>query len=214
MGCSRPRRRSAAERVAVCRARCPGSSATRAASVPADRRSATPAWTSRSISPTSAARPDTSPAKDHPHCVGRSTKPRKPRAGPAALTAPASPSPANCSSAASTSCANSATKPYNPPDPARRSVRARPFLTPMPRGPLPRCRCRHPKVDGLQRLSGRNASPRGNTPSTITSPARNTGSRTEISPGARTHHNRPDHHAHDPPSHDVTREVDATDRHR
>ena len=69
----------------------------------------------------------------------------------------------------------------------------------MPRGPLPACCCRHRKVDGLQRPSGRTASPRGTTPSTITSPTPNEGSRTEISPGARTHHTRPDHHAHDPP---------------
>jgi hypothetical protein len=78
-------------------------------------------------------------------------------------------------------------------------VRAQPSFTPMLRGPLPRCRCRHVRVDGLQRPSGRNASPCGNTPSTITSPTPNRGSRTEISPGARTHHTRPDHHAHDPP---------------
>jgi hypothetical protein len=70
----------------------------------------------------------------------------------------------------------------------------------MLRGPLPACCCRHVRVDGLQRPSGRNASPRGTTPSTITSPTLNRGSRTEISPGARTHRTRPDHHAHDPPS--------------
>ena len=57
----------------------------------------------------------------------------------------------------------------------------------MHRGRLPACRCRHHRVDGLQRPSGRTAS-RGNTPSPITSPARRTARpRTEISPGARAH---------------------------
>ena len=67
-------------------------------------------------------------------------------------------------------------------------------------GPLLACCCRHRTVDGLQRPSGRTASPRGNTPSTITSPTRNAGSRTEISPGARAHSTRPDHRAHSPPT--------------
>jgi hypothetical protein len=42
------------------------------------------------------------------------------------------------------------------------------------------------------------------------------GSRTEISPGARTHHNRPDHRAHSPPSRrmTITPEVDSGLRHR
>jgi hypothetical protein len=70
----------------------------------------------------------------------------------------------------------------------------------MHRGPLPACCCRHHRVDGLQRPSGRTAS-RGNTPSPITSPARRTARpRTEISPGARAHHTPPLHRAHDPPS--------------
>ena len=94
------------------------------------RSSVTPAWTSPSISPISAARPGTSPARARPHFVGRSTKlPRlrggraaptaplttRPRSGSAA-TAPAWLSPASCSSAATTSCANSATGPCSPPD--------------------------------------------------------------------------------------------------
>ena len=71
----------------------------------------------------------------------------------------------------------------------------------MHRGPLPAYRCRHHAVDGLQRPSGRTAS-RGNTPSTITSPARRTARpRTEISPGARAHSTPPLHRAHGPPGH-------------
>ena len=193
------------------------SSATRAASPPRATPSATPGWTSPSISPTSAAPPGTSPAKDRRRCAGRCSRPPRPRAGPAAptaptttrppsasaATAPASRSRASCSSAASTPCANSATRPCSPPDQPR-CARC-PSVTPMPRGRLPACCCRHHRVDGLQRPSGRNAS-RGNTPSTITSPTRRTArSRTEISPGARAHRTPPHHRAHDPPTHaDVT----------
>src|SRR3954465_12751630 len=69
----------------------------------------------------------------------------------------------------------------------------------MHRGQLPACCCRHQWVDGLQRPSDRTAS-RGNTPSTITSPAGRTARpRTEISPGARAHHIYPSHRAHGPP---------------
>jgi transposase len=63
--------------------------------------------------------------------------------------------------------------------------------TPMHRGRLPTDRCRHVRVDGLQRPSGRNASPSGNnTPSTILSPA---GSQPQVAdrdkPGRpRAHH--------------------------
>jgi hypothetical protein len=56
----------------------------------------------------------------------------------------------------------------------------------MHRGRLPASSCRHARVDGLQRLSGRNAYPSGITPSTIMSPARHTaGPWTEIRLGAR-----------------------------
>jgi len=81
-------------------------------------------------------------------------------------------------------------------------VRAKPFVTPMRRGQLPPSSCRHPRVDGHHRPSGRNASPSGITPSTIMSPTRNhPGSRTEIRLGARAHHTpRPDR-AHAPPNH-------------
>jgi hypothetical protein len=44
-------------------------------------------------------------------------------------------------------------------------------FTPMRRGRLPYISCRHARVDGLERSSGRNASPSGITPSNILSPA-------------------------------------------
>ena len=40
-------------------------------------------------------------------------------------------------------------------------VRAQPFVNQMRRGQLPAVACRHARVDGLQRPSGRNASPSG-----------------------------------------------------
>ena len=61
--------------------------------------------------------------------------------------------------------------------------RAQPFITPMHRGRLPACFCRHHQY-GLHRPSGRTAS--RNTPSTIMSPLRShTGTRTEIRLGVR-----------------------------
>jgi hypothetical protein len=67
-------------------------------------------------------------------------------------------------------------------------VRAKPFVTPMRRGRLPACSRRHARVDGLERPSGRNASPSGITPSHIMSPARSQpGSWTEVRLGARAH---------------------------
>ena len=68
-------------------------------------------------------------------------------------------------------------------------VRAKPFVTPMRRGRLPACSCRHHPVDGPERPSGRNASPSGITPSNIMSPAPEPtrGSRTEVRLGARAH---------------------------
>jgi hypothetical protein len=81
-------------------------------------------------------------------------------------------------------------------------ARAKPSLTPMRRGRLPKTRCRHPTVDGLERPSGRNASPSGITPSNIMSPTRNQPeSRTEVSPGARAHNTIPSQRAHAPPRH-------------
>jgi hypothetical protein len=79
-------------------------------------------------------------------------------------------------------------------------LRAQPSITPMHRGPLPACSCRHAHVDGHQRQSGRTAS--RNTPSTIMSPARRTaGSRTEIRLGVRAHTTRTTHNANAPPQH-------------
>jgi hypothetical protein len=69
-------------------------------------------------------------------------------------------------------------------------MRAQPLITPMHRGRLPACSCRHPLpgVDGPERPSGRTALPSGVTPSTIMSPApSHPGPRTEIRPGARAH---------------------------
>jgi hypothetical protein len=41
------------------------------------------------------------------------------------------------------------------------SVRAKPFINQMRRGRLPAASCRHARVDGPERPSGRNASPSG-----------------------------------------------------
>ena len=82
-------------------------------------------------------------------------------------------------------------------------MRAQPSLTPMHRGLLPACSCRHPLpgVDGPERPSGRNALPSGVTPSTIMSPTRRpAGSWTEIRLGARAHNTRPNARAHAPPA--------------
>jgi hypothetical protein len=71
-------------------------------------------------------------------------------------------------------------------------VRAESLVIPMRRGRLPAFSCRHVPVDGPERLSGRNASPSGITPSNIMSPAPEPtrGSRTEVRLGARAHNNR------------------------
>jgi hypothetical protein len=77
--------------------------------------------------------------------------------------------------------------------------RALPSPTPMHRGQLPTCSCRHQQVDGLHRPSGRTAS--RNTPSPIMSPTRShPGSSTEIRLGVRAHLTRTTHHAHAPPA--------------
>ena len=70
-------------------------------------------------------------------------------------------------------------------------VRANAPRQPMHRGQLPATCCRHVRVDGLQRPSGRTApSPSGN-PITIMSPTPGSQpeSRTEISMGTRAHTN-------------------------
>ena len=81
-------------------------------------------------------------------------------------------------------------------------VRAKSSQSPMHRGLFPADSCRHVRVDGPERPSGRNASsPSGITPSTIMSPARHTaGSWTEIRLGARAHNTHTTNRAHAPPS--------------
>jgi hypothetical protein len=78
-------------------------------------------------------------------------------------------------------------------------MRAQPLITPMHRGRLPACSCRHLSVDGPERPSGRNAAC-GITPSTIMSPARShPGPWTEIRLGA-AHHTHTSNRAHAPPT--------------
>jgi hypothetical protein len=72
-------------------------------------------------------------------------------------------------------------------------VRAKPLVTQIRRGRLPNDSCRHPRVAGPERLSGRNASPSGISPSNIMSPAPEPtrGSRTKVRLGARAHKTPP-----------------------
>jgi hypothetical protein len=80
------------------------------------------------------------------------------------------------------------------------SLCALPSLTQMHRGQFPAGSCRHARVDGLHRPSGRNASPSGITPSTIMSPTRSQpGPWTEIRLGARAHTTHTTNRAHAPP---------------
>jgi len=79
-------------------------------------------------------------------------------------------------------------------------LRAQPSLTPMHRGRLPACSCRHHQMDGLHRQSGRTAS--RNTPSPIMSPIRtHPGSRTEIRLGVHARTTRTTNEANAPPHH-------------
>jgi hypothetical protein len=79
-------------------------------------------------------------------------------------------------------------------------VRAKPLVTQMRRGRLPAGSCRHARVDGPQRPSGRNAYPSGITRSNIMSPARNQPvSWTQVRLGARAH-TRTINRAHAPPA--------------
>jgi hypothetical protein len=82
-------------------------------------------------------------------------------------------------------------------------VRAKPLVNQMRRGRLPAGSCRHARVDGLQRQSGRNANPSGITPSNIMSPAPEPtrGPWTEVRLGARAHKHRTIDLAHAPPTH-------------
>jgi len=84
----------------------------------------------------------------------------------------------------------------HPQRPRRGGTRARmsfprartPLLKPMHRSQLPALRCRHARVDGLQRLSGRLALPQAETPSpSCRRPGANPRSWTEISMGTRAH---------------------------
>ena len=89
-------------------------------------------------------------------------------------------------------------------------MRATPLITQMRRGQLPPTPCRDVRVDGLERPSGRNASPSGITPSNIMSPTREPtpGSRTEVRLGARAHTTRTANHANAPPAdHDLNPEA-------
>jgi len=80
-----------------------------------------------------------------------------------------------------------------------RSLRARLFVTQMRRGRLHARSCRHVRVDGPYRPSGRNASPSG-TPPPIMSPTQDSpGSSTEIRLSARAH-TTPIDRAHAPPT--------------
>ena len=79
-------------------------------------------------------------------------------------------------------------------------VRAQPFINQMRRGRLPACSCRHVRVDGPERPSGRNASPSEITPSHIMSPTRNQpGPWTKVRLGARAHNTPLSYRAHAPP---------------
>ena len=81
-------------------------------------------------------------------------------------------------------------------------VRAKPLVKQMRRGRLPAGSCRHVRVDGPERPSGRNASPSGITPSNIMSPAPEPtrGPWTEVRLGARAHNTRTTNRAHAPPA--------------
>jgi len=81
-------------------------------------------------------------------------------------------------------------------------VRAKPFINQIAAAGSRQLPARHAHVDGLERLSGRNASPSGITPSNIMSPAPEPtrGSRTEVRLGARAHNIHPVNHAHAPPT--------------
>jgi hypothetical protein len=82
-----------------------------------------------------------------------------------------------------------------------RLVRAKLFVTQMRRGRLHARFCRHVRVDGPYRPSGRNTSPSGIIPPTIMSPVRNQpGSWTEIRLSARAHTIPIPDRAHAPPA--------------
>ena len=81
-------------------------------------------------------------------------------------------------------------------------VRATPFVKQMHRGQLPAVSCRHARVDGLERPSGRNAYSSGITRSNIMSPARKQpGPRTEVRLDARAHTTRTSDRTRASPAH-------------
>jgi hypothetical protein len=73
------------------------------------------------------------------------------------------------------------------------------YITPMRRGRLPACPCRHVRVEGLERLSGRTASPQRDHPieHLVAGHGANPRSWTEVRLGARAHAIR--QRAHAPP---------------
>ena len=180
-----------------------------AASAPHAKRSATPAWTSLCTSPTLAALPADSPPRTFRLALGalrgRAMRP-PPKLARSRLLRPDR-RPARRQPSLSGSRAQTAQAQLPHPARTRRGgpaarmnvVRcAQPSITPMHRGQLPACSCRHPPVDGLHRPSGRTASP--NTPSTIMSPILEpTGSRTKIRLGVRAHPTRTNDQPHAPP---------------
>jgi transposase len=109
-------------------------------------------------------------------CAGRSTRPPRPRPAPEARTAPTTCKRPSASGTTARAWRSRAAAQAQLPHALRtrrggagtrmtRIVRATPPVTPMHRGRLPACRCRHVRVDGLQRPSGRNAlPPAGNSP--------------------------------------------------
>jgi hypothetical protein len=85
--------------------------------------------------------------------------------------------------------------------PSRSLARVMLFITPMRSGPLPTASCRHARVYGLERLSGRTASSQRDHPikHLVAGRGANPRSRTEVRLGARAHPIRSTRHAHAPP---------------
>ena len=170
-------------------------------------------WTSPCTSQTSIARPASSPAEDHPRCVGRYTKPRKSRVAQAAptapttcrppsdsaATAPAWPSRGSSSSAADhTPCASSAIKRSCPPDPrcASSPHSRRNAPRPAPEDPLPPpSRGRPRKIERPRRFPQRDPPIKhhvaGPEPTRVADRSK---------PGARAHNKHPRQRAHAPPN--------------
>jgi hypothetical protein len=86
--------------------------------------------------------------------------------------------------------------------PSKPLARVTLFITPMRRGWLPTTSCRHARVDGLERPSGRTASPQRDHPieHLVAGHGANPRSRTEVRLGARAHPIRSTQRAHAPPT--------------